>query len=258
MVSTTSSPRSATVRTPIMTPHNVLNAWVRALTALARVTRSVRITSTVPDLAFGMRGLAQDGAGDLLGIEAVGFAVHAAGQPTWPVHLHDPLAGLGQCSGQGGTERSGAFDTDRCDLTVSAHPGQQPVVAAVGGGELLVSEQPALLVEYGCVVGVLVGVETADDSDCFGCHTGIRAPIRSDPSGRCAPRRCTRAGRQWNEGRDGHTLCRGQTDPVQRRAKSSQIFPGFAGGWDGRALLGDAQAREQYSKQLRPPVKREV
>jgi hypothetical protein len=31
-----------------------LNAWVRALTALARLTRMVRITSTVPDLAFGI------------------------------------------------------------------------------------------------------------------------------------------------------------------------------------------------------------
>ena len=39
---------------PIITPKRVLNAWVRALTALARVTRRVRMTSTVPDLAFGM------------------------------------------------------------------------------------------------------------------------------------------------------------------------------------------------------------
>jgi hypothetical protein len=37
-----------------MTPHKVLNACVRALTALARVTRRVRITSTVPDLVFGV------------------------------------------------------------------------------------------------------------------------------------------------------------------------------------------------------------
>jgi hypothetical protein len=33
------------------------------------------------------RGLAEDGAGDLLGIEAVGFAVHAAGQPVEAVDL---------------------------------------------------------------------------------------------------------------------------------------------------------------------------
>jgi len=88
------------------------------------------------------RGLTEDRASDLLGIEAVGLAVHATGQPVGPVHLHDPFAGLGQCPGQGGTEGSGAFDTDRTDLTVSAHPGQQPLIAAVGGGELLVTEQP--------------------------------------------------------------------------------------------------------------------
>lgn len=37
-----------------MTPHRVLNVWVRALTALVRVTRRVRITSTMPDLALGI------------------------------------------------------------------------------------------------------------------------------------------------------------------------------------------------------------
>ena len=37
-----------------MTPQSVLNAWVRAFTALARATRRVRITSIVPDLVFGI------------------------------------------------------------------------------------------------------------------------------------------------------------------------------------------------------------
>ena len=37
-----------------MTPHRVLKALVRALTALARVTRRVRITSTAPDLVLGI------------------------------------------------------------------------------------------------------------------------------------------------------------------------------------------------------------
>jgi hypothetical protein len=62
LVSTTSWSRSGELVSwsrsgdgaPIMMPHSVLNAWVRALTALARSTRKVRITSTVPDLAFGI------------------------------------------------------------------------------------------------------------------------------------------------------------------------------------------------------------
>jgi hypothetical protein len=37
-----------------MTPNRLLNAWVRDFTALARVTRNVRITSTIPDLDFGV------------------------------------------------------------------------------------------------------------------------------------------------------------------------------------------------------------
>ena len=216
MVSTTNSSRSGD-GAPIMMPHSVLNAWVRALTALARLTRSVRITSTIPDLAFGIavEVWPKDRPSDLLGVEAVGLAVHASGQPVGPVHLDHPLAGLGQCSGQGGTERSGAFDTDGCDLTVSADPGQQCLVAAVGGRKLLVTQQPAMLVDRGRVVGVLVGVDTADNvtvdasvvmlgfapplglTDGQGEPAGrsdrsvtgllVQAPIRSDPSGRCAP-----------------------------------------------------------------------
>ena len=80
-------------------------------------------------------------------------------------------------TGQGGTERSGAFHPDRADLTVAAHPGQQRLVAAVGCGELLVTQQPALLVDCGCVVGVFVGVDTADDSGCFGCMLGFAPPL---------------------------------------------------------------------------------
>ena len=37
-----------------MTHHRVLKALVRAVTALDRVTHSARITSTMPDLAFGI------------------------------------------------------------------------------------------------------------------------------------------------------------------------------------------------------------
>jgi hypothetical protein len=44
-----------------------------------------------------------------------------------------------------------------------------------------------MLVEYGRVVGVLVGVNTADDSDCFGCHAGIRSSVRADLNDRGEP-----------------------------------------------------------------------
>ena len=93
-----------------MTPNRVLNAWVRALTALARVTRRVRITSTSPDLAFGVCGgrLAQDGSGDLLGVEPVGLAVHVPGQPVGPVDLDDRARR--RRSGTG----SGSPRTSRC------------------------------------------------------------------------------------------------------------------------------------------------
>ena len=157
----------------------MLNAWVRALTALARVTRSVRITSTIPDLAFGIavevwprtaRAICSASRrSDLPSMRRASRLGRFTSTTRSPA-LVSALV-------RGGTEGSGAFDTDRTDLTVSAHPGQQPVVAAVGGGELLVTERPAMLVECGCVVGVLVGVDTADDSDGFGCHAGFAPPL---------------------------------------------------------------------------------
>ena len=54
------------------------------------------------------------------------------------------------------------------DVAVAAHPGQQRLVAAVGGRELPVAEQPAVVVDRGGVVGVLVGVDAADHGDSRG------------------------------------------------------------------------------------------
>ena len=90
LVSTTSSSRSGD-GAPIMTPHRVLNACVRDFTALDRVTRNVRITSTMPDLDLGtaVEVRPEDGSGDLLGVEPVGLAVHAPSQPVRSVDLDD-------------------------------------------------------------------------------------------------------------------------------------------------------------------------
>ena len=132
-----------------MMPHSVLKALVRAFTALVRATRRVRITSIVPDLVFGMavEVCPRTDPSDLLGIEAVGLAVHAPGQPVRPVDFNDSLAGPGERPGQRRTERAGAFHPDRLNGAVSAHPGQQRVVAGVGGRELLVAKQAAVIVD---------------------------------------------------------------------------------------------------------------
>jgi hypothetical protein len=133
------------------------------------------------------RSLTKDRTSDLLGIQAVGLAVQTPGQPVRPVHLHHPLASPGQCHWSGWHERSGAFHPDHPNLTVAAHPGQQRLVAVVGGRKLL-TQQPALLVKCGCAVGVFVVVDAADDSGCFGCHAGIRSSVRADLIDRAAGR----------------------------------------------------------------------
>ena len=51
------------------------------------------------------------------------------------------------------------------------------MVAAVGGGKLLVTEQPAMLVDRSRVVGVLVCVDTADDTQRFVVMLGFAPPL---------------------------------------------------------------------------------
>ena len=119
-------------------------------------------------------------------------------------------------------------------------------IAAIGGRELLVTEESAVGVDRRRVVRVLVSVDATDDGrwPLRRCHAGTRssvgpdltvgepagrydrsvtglldqAPIRSDPSGRHAPRRGTRAGRHIERRTPRSNLCRGQTGPVPRRA----------------------------------------
>ena len=90
----------------------------------------------------------------------------------------------GQGSGQRGAERAGALDPDRTDLAVAAHPGQQRLVAVVGGRELPVAEQSALVVDRGRVVGVLVGVDATDHGDSLArlrrLSCWIRSSVRAD------------------------------------------------------------------------------
>jgi hypothetical protein len=123
--------------------------------------------------------------------------------------------------------------------------------------------------------GVFVRVNATDDSFDFYCDHGIRssvranltsgrtgraerqvcdgllvqAPIRSDPSGRCAPRRCTGAGRQIERRTPWSYLGRGQTGPIQHRV---QVFTNLAG--RGRAArcgqqmldAGDLRQRQRH------------
>jgi hypothetical protein len=104
------------------------------------------------------------------------------GQPVGPVDLDHSNGVRGQIPGQGRTEGSGALNSDRSHVAVTLDPAQQVGVAAVVRGELLVTQESAVVVDRGGVVGVLVGVDAADHGDCFwlddhlGCHAGSAPP----------------------------------------------------------------------------------
>src|SRR5215204_2019103 len=98
---------------PITAPHSVLNAWVQALTALARVTHRVRITSTFRTWSSGLRS--RSGSGRL------GRSVRrrggrtcrpCAGPAGWASSPLRPARRPWSVPSQGGTERAGAFHSD--------------------------------------------------------------------------------------------------------------------------------------------------
>jgi hypothetical protein len=129
---------------PARNEQDQLNAWVRAFTALARVTRRVRITSTIPDLVFRGcgRGLTEHRSGDLFGVEPVGFAVHVPGHRlgrfTSTIRSPALLSALVKVA-----PNEPVLSTDRQDLALALHPSEEALIAALVGWELAVAQQPA-------------------------------------------------------------------------------------------------------------------
>ncbi len=68
-----------------------LIVWVRALTALRRVTRRMRMASTMPSRVFGTRvaGAGERGLGGGVGVDGVGLAERGAQLPVRSVDLDD-------------------------------------------------------------------------------------------------------------------------------------------------------------------------
>src|SRR6478735_1685003 len=79
----------------------------------------------------------------------------------------------------------------------------------------------------------------------------VQAPIRSDPSGRCASRRCTGSGRQIERRTPWSYLGRGQTGPVQHQG---QVFTDLAVGLRpvGPSLL---RCDPEFSASVTPEIR---
>jgi hypothetical protein len=60
-------------------------------------------------------------------------------------------------------------------VPVAAQPGRQLPAAGAGGRELPVGQEPAPLVQDGCVVGVHVRVDPGDQSALIGVHSVLLA-----------------------------------------------------------------------------------
>jgi hypothetical protein len=86
-----------------------------------------------------------------------------------------------QQPGQAGAVAAAALHPDRVHLPVPVQPAKQLSVAAAGGGEVPIAEQPSLLVNDDGVVSAAMGVHAADDHpgafpDALG-HAGVAFPL---------------------------------------------------------------------------------
>ena len=75
---------------------------------------------------------------------------------------HGDLIGA-EVASEPGAIRAGPLDTDRVQVAMRAEPGDQALVAGVGGRELSDAVQPASGVDGRGAVGGGMGVDPADD-----------------------------------------------------------------------------------------------
>ena len=112
-------------------------AWVRALMAVVRTTRSMRMASTGPVFALGVAWAvwASTARGGPLSVQWVGLSAGPAVLAILPVDLNDLDALANQEPGQPSTVAAGAFHPNCLELAVAAQPAQQGRVASRGGRE---------------------------------------------------------------------------------------------------------------------------
>ena len=100
----------------------------------------------------------------------IGLALAPAALAIGPVDFDDsdPL-GL-EVPGQPGSIRACALDADQLDGAEVAQPGQQLLVAALGGGKALDTEECPSVVQSCSYVDVEVRIDAAGDASCQSGH----------------------------------------------------------------------------------------
>ena len=152
-------------------------AWVRALTAVARATRSERIISTIPSPVLGMtvtspactaRAAASASEGsDLPCRRRADRSGRLTSSTTWPSACEE--------AGQPGPVAAGAFHPERFDLA-RAHAPRPAGRRSRRGGRHAHRRQAAAELIFGVRdVDLAVGVDTDRDAGRSGCATVVMA-----------------------------------------------------------------------------------
>ena len=120
-------------------------------------------------------------------------------------------------AGEPGTIGSGPFDADKLDGAEVGEPPEQLLVAVLGGGEALDTEESPSLVQSRSYMDVEVRIDAADDAS---CQSGHCHPFVGLGWGDTAP-----AGRRTGQRR----AC------VGRLLLGHSVRPGVSSGWPGQA-----------------------
>lgn len=125
-----------------------LSAWVRALRAEDRATRSTRIASTFPSRDLASPRASPDCAARAADTASWGSDLPPAATLTVrSVDLHDHDSFAVQVPGEPGAVAAGALDAHQLDLTERSQPSQQAAIADRGGLEGLHTKQGTAVVQ---------------------------------------------------------------------------------------------------------------
>ena len=150
-----------------------------------------RLDAAVRGLGHDSRVAVEGGPRRGFSVDGVGFAAPSAHLTVRAVHVDDVDAGGCEVPGEARAVGAGSLHADALDAAVAAEPLQQRRVAGGVRVERGAAQDPPGAVESGGNVGVLVGVDPAEDRGVVLCHDGDASLWSSHCWGRHRPRRRT-------------------------------------------------------------------
>src|SRR6266487_3543296 len=230
-----------------------LPAWVRALTAPARATRSARtgLHQPVAALRHAGRLTVEGGQRGRHRVSGIGFAALPTGLAVRPDHLDHLNAAGGQVAGQPGTVTAGALHPHLGQLAVCAHPGQRSLISGRISREGLGAQHPAHLIHRRSHMHVRVSVHAPGNGQLLLCEPGHNLSFRAIPAQPGEGEQRRRPGRRTEHFQDteGQAPTRSRTPRPAVAASCRRPRPGGSAAGHAIHAVSYAQGQDRGRRQ---------